>query len=309
MSNLQKIGKETVQKAFMSLPLKEAVGVLEELPVEEIRDYLEENQILGDMPMLRQVVETSLTLTGGEEHSAIIAALEPAEIAKVVNISPGVFSQERFDLIHPLDYTDSKKWLALSNEEAEVIKRSNDQRLIRRMHKFSEDTEFASGRKGGQWAIFKDELAILPVSIAGYVSAICNADRDNEWKEVSLYALGVELLAYAAKLRIEIFRDIDEISPTLAEVVANISFSEEDEGLLRKACESHQELADKLEAESNVATGPDLIAEAAKSGNKDLARLVADLRDVGIQNPTQEDIQMMEEMNNDMDTLLIKGAG
>lgn len=303
MSTLQKISKETVQKAFLSLPLKEAVWTLEELPANEIREYLAENQMLDDVLMLRQIAESSLTLTGSEEYSAIIAALEPAEIGKVVSASPEVFSQERFDLIHPLDYSNPEKWLALSDEEAELIKQSNDQRLIRQMHKFSEDAEFAGGRKGGQWAILKNELTIMPVTVAGYVSAIYNADRDDEWKEASLNALGVPLLAYATKFRVGVLRDISEVSPDLAETVATIAFAEEDENLLRKACERHQELADEMEAGEELASSPDLIAEAAKAGNKDLARLVADLRDVGIHNPTQEDIQMMKDMNSDMDTL------
>lgn len=303
MSNLQTIGKDLAKRAFMSLPLKDAVGVLEELTEKEIREYLAENQILDDAMMLRQVAESSLTLTGGEEHSAIIAALEPAEIAKVVSASPEIFSQERFDLIHPLDYSNPEKWLALSDEEAESIKQSNDRRLIRQMHKFSEDAEFAGGRKGGQWAILKNELTIMPVTVAGYVSAICNADKDDEWKEASLNALGVPLLAYASKFRIGVFRDISEISPELAEVVANAAFAEEDESLLRKAGERHQELADEMEAGEETASGPDLVAEAAKAGNKDLARLVADLRDIGIHKPTEEDFQMMKEINSDMDTL------
>lgn len=303
MSNLQTIGKDLAKKAFMSLPLREAVGVLEELSPKEIREYLAENQILGDALMLRQVAEASLTLTGGEEHSTIIAALEPAEIAQVVNVSPEVFSQERFDLIHPLDYNNPKKWLALSDEEAESIKQSNNQSIIRRMYKFSEDADFAGGRKGGQWAIFKDELTILPVAVAGYVSAICNSDKDNEWKERSLSALGVPLLAYASKFRVGVFRDISEISSELAEVVANAVFSEEDETLLRKAGERHQELADEMQAESESTVELDLVAKSAKAGNKDLARLVADLRDIGIQNPTEEDIQMMKEINSDMNTL------
>lgn len=303
MSNLQRVSKELVQKAFLSLPLKEAVGILEDLPTGEIREFLAENQMLGDVLMLRQIAEASLTLTGGEEYSAIIAALEPAEIAQVVNVSPEIFSQERFDLIHPLDYTNPEKWLALSDEEAESIKQSNNQRIIRRMHKFGEDTEFAGGRRKGQWAVFKDELTILPVAVAGYVSAIYNADRDDEWKEASLHMLGVELLAYAAKFRVGVFRDISEISPELAEVVANAAFAEEDESLLRKAGERHQELADEMEASEEFASGPDLVAEAAKAGNKDLARLVADLRDIGIHNPTEEDFQMMKDINSDMDTL------
>lgn len=305
MSKLRKISKEVVKKAFISLPLKEAVKSLEELSRSEIREYLAENQILSNPMMLRQIAEASLALTGGEEYSEIIAALEPEEITVLVNLSPEVFSQERFDLIHPSDYSDPKKWIAISNDEAEYIEINNNPRIIRRMHKFSGDTEFAGGRKGGQWAIFKDELIILPVAIAGYVSAICNANRNNGWKEESLYMLGVELLAYATKLRVGVFSNIVKISPDLARVVIDMVLSEKDESLIQKACEKHKELMDEVEDES---IGPDLVAETAKVGNKDLARLVADLRDVGIQNPTQEDIHMMEEINNDMDNLLTNGV-
>ena len=55
-------------------------------------------------------------LMGGEEHSAVIAALEPYEIKEIVSISPEVFLTDAFELIHPHDYDDPSKWLEITHD-------------------------------------------------------------------------------------------------------------------------------------------------------------------------------------------------
>ncbi len=290
---LKQVEVNHIDKLFSTMPFKEAVASLENLPLKQIRRYLVESGIISDVVRLREVAEASLAMCCGDEHSAIIAALEPDEIAGIVAVSPEIFTGETFHLIHLNDYDNLNLWEMISLERKEGIMQSGDRLLINRLHNFHPEPWTRKG-ESGPWGLFKQEIAVIPQTVLAYLSAIYNAERDEAWKEQSAAAMGVELLAYGAGFYKGIKDMLLDISPKLAAEVEVV----ESAGLQGRVAEIHFE-AKKAEEISNI---PGITKE-----DKTTAQMIAELRAMGIENPTSEDVEILKKTSNDLEILIREG--
>ncbi len=246
-----------IKGSFSQYSLKRAVKDLEMLPVEQIRGFLVETGALENLPQLREITEASLTLRGDEEYSGILAALEPEEIAGVINISPEIFNSEEFHLIQPQDYDDPSLWESISEEQCEEILQSKDQKIMNRLCRFE------SG-----WKLFKRDVVILPEAVLGYLSAIYHAERDEEWKEAAARAIGIELLAYGAQFYREIGEMLQDISLSLAN---EVSTAKRRRNLQKAACAKFYEAHESAEEVIPIADLPETV-------KGDIEKLEASLR-------------------------------
>lgn len=280
---------------LMSLSIKEAVGELENLPADQIRGFLTQAGIINDRFRLREVMDASLALYGDDEHSAVIAALEPTEIGGAVNSSPEVFESGRFFLFSQADYSRPEMWTAVSLEEKDAILASGDKKLIARLRNLHLEPWTREGMKIGPWVMFKHEIAVIPEIIFGYLSAIKNADRDEEWKDLSVREIGLELVAYCANSMPEITDELREISPLLLKAVEEMRLQP---GLRYDACEKFMEGKTFMDSAA---------ASIQLSGDESLDRMMAELRQMGIANPTAEDVEMLAEVNNGLGAVFKNG--
>lgn len=275
--------RNQIEEALMVLgeevSLADVALVLENHSPKEVREYLETSGIINDLPQLRTITEETLSLRGGEEFSNVIAALEPSEIGKMINVSPEVFVGDALFLIHPDDIVDPNKWEPISDGEYKNIIASGDKSKIKRLRNLGEKPWL---KKGCNWAIFKDEIAIYPETIMGYLSAIKNAEnRNNEWKENTVNEIGYALVAYCSRQCPEILDVLRDISYELMKKIEELRLVP---NLFTKATEEYFEVQKRIE-ESVLGKGKSIIV----TGNEDLQSVVNGLRSIGV-NMTAEEI-------------------
>jgi len=283
------------RERFNRLPLKQSVSELEELPQDQIRGALEVFGILEDPLRLRETVEASLKLVGDEEHSAIMAVLEPEEIGQIVALSPEVFSQEICDLIHPMDFHNPDKWYLLTDEQRKRIESSGNKFYCQLIYDLRGES-WAHQKDKGPWAIFKDHVKIFSQTVLGYVSAICFAhQRDDEWKLESLENIGLPLIAYAATECSEILDLCRELDDELVKRIRQIQCQP---NFKQKALDQFQSAFEEIQ---------EFLTQAPKEKKKPLMKLVDELREIGIENPTDEELSEFQDAGEAIEDALKTG--
>lgn len=243
---------------------------LEELPAEKVRGELEVSGILNNPIMLKAVVEKSLSFRGDEEYSAVIAALEPKELSHLIATSEEIFNNNELYLIHPEASGDEKEWRNVREKEAKRILASGDLRLIARLSFFLHDP--AQSISKGIWKIHQEDVALMVDGIQSYLSAICNAEKDDEWKEKMVRAMGLHLVAYAAignPAIIEMSRGINQ------NLTAEIERAMRDENVVGKALDAYYEFvghggAEEIDDTEDPKAMIDEILEIAKGAGVDM---------------------------------------
>ncbi len=291
------IDPEAIQRKFTTLPLKDAVHDLERYDRGQVRAFLEQSGLTSNLPRLREVVEASLMFVGGEEHSSLVAALEPQEIAHIVPLSPEIFSGDNFHLIRAGDLSDRSRWDIITREHYERIVASGDQKLIARLANFHSEPWTAKGKAEGPWAMFREDIEIFADAVLSYFSAICNADRPSEWKEEAIRAIGLDLLSVAERSFPEIYWRCLREYPSIADA---LRARREKPEVIHDAAESHREAIAQLRA--------DLGAADVDLGGQDLGAILDDLRAVGIEHPTVDEVRMTIETNREMEAFVTQGA-
>lgn len=274
-----------INHAFATLSVRDAVSELEELTPNEIRGYLVESGLTENILKLREITEASMTMQGGEDHSAIIEVLKPSEISQITKISSEIFDDEH-NLIHPSDHNDPGKWDTISQEQYQEILKNGDQKIINRI----------SGGKEGPWKIFRDEIKISPEAVNAFFTAICNTERSDEWKVLSIKAVGLDLLAFACRSIDSIYVRCLEEFPDIAESITDIIAKGTD---WQDASASHLSSLERLQKELS---SENIVVETG-----DLAKMIKGLRDVGIDEPTVTDIVDTIEFNEGIDVVLTAG--
>lgn len=294
--SISDIVEAAMRQNFATLPLKLAVGELENLSLEEIRGYLVASDVINNPLKLREVVEASLTLIGDEEYSSIIATLMPEEITSIIKVSPEIFSEDVFHLIHPSDYGNSAMWEMISREQYEAIMIAGDQRVIRRLINFSPEAWTAKGRRDGPWGLFREDVEIFPEVVAAYFSAIINSPRDEKWKEAAIRAIGMDLLAYSIGFDPEIqnicLRLFPEIATNLSALRARGTTKEDAAASYRDTMENLQK---ELRGKNNIEEDED-----------DLAGMLAELRSMGVEKPDAVAVKTLMETRS-IDNMLKEG--
>jgi len=295
-ARFNKIARQQQREAFNKLPVVRQASELEELPREQLRQALKFYGLDKNPVRLRELTEASLKLVGDEEHSAIVAALESEEIGEIVSLSPQIFSTDKCDLIHPDDYKNPDKWILIPLATKEAIVASGNQKLIDRLANLHEEP-WAQKAKNGPWGLFKQPVAISPEAVFAYVSAIANASkRSDEWKIACFDAIGFSLIAYVAKKmpELQIISICNDIDPDLGQ---RISALMSDPCLEAKALEG-TDLAMAVFEEQ-----PD-----SREPQKDLSRLVDELRKMGVNDPGTEEIGALAKDEEILNAALRKGV-
>jgi hypothetical protein len=278
-SQISALTLQTMKHNFAALPLKQAVKELENLPATEIRGYLDQTGLASMPRKLREVAEASLEMRGGDEHSSIFEVLKPAEINNIIEVSPEIFSSEFFDVVQPGDYLDASKIVKITTEDYTAIKKAGDPRVTRRLVNLN-----PLGATSGPWGLLEQDLVICPDIVWSYFSAIVNAGRDQLWKEAAIRAIGEKLLVYTISYYPVILetclRDFPEIATQLSAMRLH-GVTKDD------AVEAHLITMQRLQQELQGAEIP--IAE------EDLTELMAELRNLGVQNPSAKAVVALQE--------------
>lgn len=296
MSKMDIVDYGLVQE-LTTLSPREVAGRLEDLHHEDVRRYFvasglinAESGLIIDRQRLCQLIEASFTWRGDGEHSSLLEALDPSHVAVIVVGSSAIVSCEHFDLIHPADYNDSESWLPITEQQYEIILESNDQSLIRRT------AVFRSLYGVNRWYFYRDDLVIVPESVLSYFSAICNADRSDEWKEESLRAVGLDLLAVASRKYEEIYWDCLRWFPDIADEIKERS---ERPQTIHDALEPHRVVLESLQRE---------LKDDIDLDDRSLRRVMRDLRDIGIPDPTAIEVKEYVDMNTKLVSALTQGV-
>lgn len=195
--------------------IRSFVGELENLPRNELREVI--CAACPDSVSMCSLVESAFDFDGGKELTPLIAALTPEEIGAIIDVSPNIFRGEHFFLVHPNDFIDPSKWEPITVEQKKIIEESGDQNLISRISKLGGNDDPRGNKAVFQTAyvMHSDVIDVSIESISSYILAICHAEQDDDWKEESLEAMGLEMLRYVFDRDSEIREMCYRISPVL----------------------------------------------------------------------------------------------
>lgn len=283
-----------VMASVVGLPLKQAVALIEDLPPAEIRLYLEESGLTADPFKLGEFVVKSLICCGGEEHSGILAVLQPSEIGKIIGISPEIFDEDLF--ISQDEFENPQNWGTITNAQALAILASGNRKMIARLKNHHPMSHTLEGKKDGPWSLYLTDVKIRPETVNAYFSAIFHSENSEDWKEDSIRAIGLELLAFSANFFPEILDVCKEYFPDIADDLAD----QQKQGLLyATATETFTDLFEKTKAE--------LAKKGINATDGDLNNMLADFRSMGVDDPSSDEIATLMETHA-LETALALGV-
>lgn len=257
-------------RSFAEKGTKVAIRELEELPLSEIKHFLQTTGAWDDIIRLSELVTNTLSFNGGEEFSRVLAVLEPIQLKDVVHAS--VMLVEDVVEINPLDYADEEKWIEVSPSRRDAILASGNKKLIDRLHNQHPMPHTREGQDKGPWAIYVDDKKILCNQAAGILSAIINAEREDSWKKEAIREIGLEMFAYSALRAPHILTMLAEFDQELYAVADKLAQSED---IYERALVRNADVVEPLSlaaAEISIADIPD---------GDNLAQMISDLRQFG----------------------------
>lgn len=283
-----------VMQAIVGLPTKKAVALIEDLQPAEIRLYLEESGLTANPLKLGEWVGKSLSCCGGEEHSGILAVLKPEEIGSIVGIDPEIFDQDLF--ISQDEFENPLNWGLITNAQAQAILDSGDRKMIARLKNHHPMSHTHEGRKEGPWSLYLTDVKIRPETVNAYFSAIFHSENSEDWKEESIRAIGLELLAFSAYFFPGIF---DVCQEHFRDIADDIEVQQK-QGLL------HATATEKFKASiEEIKAG--LSEKGIAIEDSDLDKMLKELRSLGIDNPTSEEVVTIIETQA-LETALVLGV-
>jgi hypothetical protein len=299
---------------FKDIFTKDFVRKLEKFPHEDIRYFLEKVWLLQsyeklekfdsnnfsvewikerwkikeNIQNLAKLIELSFSWTWWEEYSVLIEALKPEEIWIMIKYDNEIFTKTRDVEINEDDYKNPLNWLELTNWEYELIKKEWDESILSLLKKMDDPISWKV-----KWYIFKNKIQISADSIYSYFSSIINSSNSDDWKEQSLLAIDLNLLAYASIDYSDIIFDCYEIFPEIAKMIQ----------------ETLNKWYYKIDAESLYLDNAEKIkkyitdtnkSRTLKSENQDNFRIKAKLKEIGINWPyNEEDLDLGKSIIED----------